>query len=130
MPVGIELNDGQRVVIYQFGDPWTVDEVQTAHEIAFDYYQAAPRPLCFLVDCRQTRHISHEVIRLRHSTPEFWHPMCLMGTVVGAPDSFAAVLNLMGSLGVSGVSRFKFVETMDEAWALLDQAIAAADASL
>ncbi len=128
MPVAVELNEAERVVVFTYSDPWTMQDIRVAHGIAYDYYEDAPQPLCYLVDYRASQTRNPDIINLRHSSPNLWHPNCLMGVVVGGPEVGKQQVSIMEQMGIPGAQRLHFVDTMEEAWSLLRQALASAGA--
>jgi hypothetical protein len=127
MPVNIRLNKGGQILIMEFIDPWTLEELQIAHSIAYDHLEEALRPLHFISDWTRGPETPPGLMSIRNSSPLFWHPNSGIVALVSIQETPRLLVRRFAEIGIPGTERFHFFEDRAQAEAFLQQVLAQED---
>lgn len=124
MPAERTMMENGRVAFYQLADPWTADEIVDITRDDKALLAHSPVKIHVLVDLTESRRISEGVLRLRN-LPAVGHKMTGCIIVVGAPSAMKTIGAAFSVL--SGNKEITYVDTVEEAWALIHEKIAEED---
>jgi hypothetical protein len=117
MPIKMELVENGQVIHYVFTDPWTVPELMKLYEQNQAIRDKSPRKIHTLVNLTRARHLPHGTLSARAYSPDGSHPRAGFIVIVGAQTYLRTILDL--AFHLLRTDRFKFVNTEEEGWAIL-----------
>ena len=122
MPVTVEPRENGRVLYSVYSDPWTITDMDKAHEFQISYYDTAPYKVHHLLNVTNARSIPPGIMRARTTSPEFSHPNSGYLAIFGA----APLLKMMADtlLKLARYKRAQFFSNIDDAWVYLRDVIA------
>jgi hypothetical protein len=125
MSVTTELHHNGQILLMEFTEPWTLDELQFAHTEAYDFLEDAPHELHFISDWTQGEALPLGIMTVRNSSPLFWHPKSGLVAVVTTQQAPRLMVERFAEFGVPGTERFHFFEDRSAAEAFLIDALVA-----
>lgn len=126
MPVALQLEDNQRIMFWQFSDPWTMPELFAHYKESESIFKNATHRVHSLVDLQQARSLPSGILKARYRA-DWSHPRSGYTVVIGSSPLVKRTAELL--FRITRFDRVKFFEDEASARAYLDKLIAAEIAS-
>jgi hypothetical protein len=117
MPIQMALVENGRVLYYVITDLWTVSELMAVYEQNAAIRDRSTQTIHTLVNLTDARHLPHGTLQARNYSPDASHRTAGFILLVGAHSYLRTILAL--ALQLLRRDRFKFVNTEEEAWAIM-----------
>jgi hypothetical protein len=83
MGIKLELRDQNRIIYFQYEDPWSIEELKRVNDEAIIYLDKATEDMYILVNVERIRQIPSGILRARN-VPTMSHPRCARHVICGA----------------------------------------------
>jgi hypothetical protein len=121
MGVQVHLKHEGRVVVIEYSDPWSLDDVNSSDEQAVAHLDSANHTVHLILDARKMKQMPKGVLRARASKL-FFHPRRGQLVVVGAGIALKAISEVI--LKLTNQDSAVFFEKDTDAMAFIERAMA------
>jgi len=113
MPATVELLENNRVIYFNYTEPWTIDELNGVIEGAHTYMKNATQKLHMIANVRNIHSVPPQIFRTRNA-PILSHVNSGNMAVVGAPSLVKTLSEAL--FRIASYKKSVFFNTEDEAW--------------
>jgi hypothetical protein len=122
MGVQVNLQHEGRVVVIDYSDPWTLDDVNASDDQAVAHMDSVAHTVHVVLDARKMKQMPKGVLRARASKL-FFHPRRGQLVVIGAGVALRAISEVI--LKLTNQDQATFFDKEADAWAHVEKAMAA-----
>ena len=120
-------NDEKTIIRYTYQGQWTWDELAAVLEEAYALLDTVDHPVDFIIDLRQSVLLPKDALRHGERVAQAVHPNEGRSVVVGANMLVSRLADVFYKIYRRTSKQFRFVATLDEAYALLSNDTANSD---